>query len=311
MSTNRQPYASWKGASTISATSTWSRPLTNQTITTDPKAAEANKAGSRASARTNYGSWRITRPIKHWRKQLQPENVSGYSRYSTSIQEQPGSNTVTGKGCRSGNVLHTDISLNHTTENSHTETVIGPHNSTKCISCIKRIKPTAGLNTVPINSQNPSTAPTQTYNFDTKSYLRSRNKSYNSNRSGNMKHNINYSILSPNGCCAIPLPYTNYPNGPQVRASMVNTNVCSATSLDVIVKPNNQQYFQQGAVSSSSRLHRLKHNTVTSNALSYKTAWGAAAASAGKYSENGKSPYFIKSKNNVCNSRDFKKNYSC
>ena len=40
MSLNKQPYISWKGPSTISATSTWSRPLTNQTITTDPEAAE-------------------------------------------------------------------------------------------------------------------------------------------------------------------------------------------------------------------------------------------------------------------------------
>lgn len=311
MSLNKQPYISWKGPSAISATSTWSRPLTNQTITTDPEAAEANKAGSQATTSTNYGSWRITRPIKHWRKQLQPENVSGYSRSSTSIQELPGSNTVISDGCCSRNRLHTDISLNHATETSHAETVVGPNNSTRCISCIKRIKPTAGLNTVPINSQNPSTAPTQTYNFDTKSYLRSRNKNYNSNWGGNMKKNINYSILSPNGCCAIPLPYTNDTDGPQVRSSMVNTNVCNATSLDVIVKPNNQQYFQQGAVSSSSRLQRLKYNTITSNAHSYKTAWGASAASAGRYSENGNSPYFIKTKNNVCNPRDFNKNYSC
>lgn len=237
--------------------------------------------------------------------------MSGYSRSSTSIQDQPGSNIVIIDGCCSRNVLQTDISPNQTSGTSTYETVLGPNNSVSCISCVKRIKPTAGVNTVPINSQNPSTAPTQTYNFDTKSYLRSRNKNYNSNRSGNMKPNINYSILSQNGCCATPLPYTNDTTGPQVRSSMVNNSVCNSTCVDVIVKPNNQQYFQQGAVSSSSRLHRLKYNTVTSSALSYKTAWGAAAASAGKYSENGKSPYFIKTKNNVCNTRDLKKKYSC
>jgi len=311
MSDIRQPYISWKGHATTASTTSWSRPLTNSTIITEPSAAIANMKGGQASRSTNRGSWTRTRPIKHWRKHLQPENTSGYSRSAISIQDQPGSNNVMEGNCCSetepGNVLQIDISPIQSSTTPHTETLLGPNYSRICISCNNRIKPTAGLNTVPINSQNPSIVngipPTQRYNFDTKSYLRSRNKNFNSNINGNMKDDIVYSSISPNGCCVVPLPYTNDNNGPQVRSSMIVTdsNCSTNTCADVIVKPNNQKYFQQGGVSSSSRLNRLKYNTITSNANSFTTAWGASAASAGKYSENGNGPYFIKNKNNVCN----------
>lgn len=312
MNRKRQQYISWKGPTTTASTPSWSRPLTNTTIITEPGAAIANMKGGHAPRTTHRSSWTITRPIKHWRKRLQPENTSGYSRSAVSIQDQPGCNSVMEGDCCSetepGNVLQIDISPRKGDNIPQTEILLGPNYSRICISCNNRIKPTAGLNTVPINSQNPSIVnglpPSQRYNFDTKSYLRSRNKSFNSNINGNMKDNIVYSSISPNGCCVVPLPYTNDNNGPHVRSSMTvtDTNNCNTnTCADVIVKPNNQKYFQQGAVSSSSRLNRLKYNTVESNATSFTNAWGASAASAGKYSENGNGPYFIKNKNNVCN----------
>lgn len=96
-------------------------------------------------------------------------------------------------------------------------------------------------------------------------------------------------------------------NNPHARLPIVR----NTTYGEVIVKPINHQYFKRGAVSSSSRLARLKYNTVSSRALYYNTARGASEASAGKYSENGKSPYFIKLKNNICNSIYFKKKSTC
>ena len=63
----------------------------------------------------------------------------------------------------------------------------------------------------------------------------------------------------------------------------------------VIVKPNNQQYFQQGAVDSSSRLARLKYNTINKNAQSFRKPFGDEAVSAAQYTASGNTPFFIKS----------------
>jgi len=63
----------------------------------------------------------------------------------------------------------------------------------------------------------------------------------------------------------------------------------------VYYKPNNYQYAQQGAVSSSSRVARLKYNTITNNASTYRNAYGLHVANALSYGvpSNG---YTIKDK---------------
>jgi hypothetical protein len=64
-----------------------------------------------------------------------------------------------------------------------------------------------------------------------------------------------------------PNPYvisSNSANGPAIK-SRYNP---------VYYKPNNHQYAQQGAVSSSSRITRLKYNAITSTASTYRNASG-------------------------------------
>ena len=99
-----------------------------------------------------------------------------------------------------------------------------------------------------------------------------------------------------------PLPYTQ-----QNENMYRNPLDCPPETCDgqgpakgIVVKPNNHQYFQQGAVDSSSRIARLKYNTVTKNANSFNSAMGMAAANAGKYRPDGNAPYFIKSKYQEC-----------
>ena len=60
-------------------------------------------------------------------------------------------------------------------------------------------------------------------------------------------------------------------------------------------KPNNSQFAQQGAVSASSRLTRLKYNTVSANTTRYRAAYGNAVASAMAYSVDG-GAYTLKDK---------------
>ena len=63
----------------------------------------------------------------------------------------------------------------------------------------------------------------------------------------------------------------------------------------VFYKPNNPQFAQQGAVSSSSRIARLRYNAITNSASTYRNAYGKHVANALAYGvpENG---YTIKDK---------------
>jgi hypothetical protein len=63
----------------------------------------------------------------------------------------------------------------------------------------------------------------------------------------------------------------------------------------VVYKPNNSQFAQQGAVSASSLITRIKYDAITNNTVPYKKAYGTAVANALAYgiSENA---YTLKDK---------------
>ena len=72
-----------------------------------------------------------------------------------------------------------------------------------------------------------------------------------------------------------------------------NVYIVSSNSVDgpaikprynrVYYKPNNHQYAQQGAVSASSRITRLKYNAITNSASSYRNSFGPHVANALAY----------------------------
>lgn len=66
-------------------------------------------------------------------------------------------------------------------------------------------------------------------------------------------------------------------------------------------KPNNKNYWQQGAVSSGSRILRLKLNTVNKAANNTIAAYGHAAGNALTYNGNPAAPFILKSKSANCN----------
>lgn len=301
----KQPYVATKNIAIKAAIPVWSRPNTNKTDIyklQSPDAILSQQNGGAAHYKTPVNSWNRSRPIKHWRKQLTPTGVTGKSNSSVSIQDAPSSNVIIKDKCCSsepGNLLYCDISKYNFVCRNNTCNII---------------RPTAGMNTKPINPrQTTSGLVVQSYNFDSNSYLRTRNKSYTTNQNGSLKPNIIYSKQSLNKCCHEPIQNSDdNVSGTQIRSSLVfptpTGELCSSNPRDIIVKPNNKQFFQQGAVSSSSRIDRLKYNTVTANANGFATAWGASAANAGKYRADGTSQYFIKSKNNVCSNSLYNKN---
>jgi len=290
---NIQPYISWKGSSTFSAVPKWSRPVSSN-----------NK--------TDNGTPFKPRPIKHWRKQLHPTDTTGSSRTSKQIPfDRPGSTNYLGvnNSCNcndaSNNYLIDNIPNTKNTIFEESTYVVGPNQSRVCIGCNPEknvIK--SGRTEKNINPVNSTSEPKLKYNFSTKSYLRSKCALYEQRLTGVRVEGNQYIIP---GTSTPAQPSDSY-LGSQVRNTLDCSTKCNNNPVKIIYKPNNSQYGRQGAVSSSSRIQRLKLNTINKNGASFSTAWGAAASNAGKYSSNVNAPYFIKSKNNVCYKSQYHRN---
>ena len=297
---------------TKASVASWSRPMTNDSLFGHQIYGDDNTVtyDNPLQELSNVKLWTHSRPIKHWRKQLIPAGVSGKSPSSMSIQDRPAANSIIANDCCSdepGNLIQYEIVKSPFSVASHLDTLRGKDRRNICQACDPD-------DPILVNTSGIKDAKVQQFNFDTKSYLRSRNKSFISNQTGSMKSDTTYSTKSPSGCCNVPIPYSdNIITGTQNRSSFVSPpqsdDECKNKPVNIIVKPNNQQFFQQGAVSSSSRIERLKYNTVTANASGFSSAWGAAAANAGKYRANGTGPYFIKSKVNKCTISDYRKHW--
>ena len=114
-----------------------------------------------------------------------------------------------------------------------------------------------------------STLLSRAYYSDTRAFMESRGRTYIQNTTSEIKN------------CARP-EYLET-SGP----------ACMKTA---IYKPNNTAFATQGAVSAGLRMERLKRNTITKNGASFLSAYGMAAANAGRYHGSSFTPYFIKNK---------------
>jgi hypothetical protein len=276
--TYKQPYVTWKGPSTGSAVPTWSRPLINN-----------NNNGA------NTGTSFAARPIKHWRKQLVPAANSGISKNAGigMPMDRPSGAVYLGAAVDCSNCPVNLSELIPTSKNTVFDSFsVDP--SGNCVAC----NPETNIIKSGITLLNNN------YYTDTKAYLQSRCQTYD------QKLSIN------------PIPgnnYTSQPSDSSTGSQVYYTDNCSKkcttnnSRVTTIYKPNNQQYSQQGAVSSSSRLTRLKNNTITKNGNTFKTAWGQQGANAGRYQGTSDAPYFLKSKNQICvpHHRDGNKTTSC
>lgn len=359
---HKQPYISWKDSTYDIAVPAWSRPLVNGPIA--PNTLYDDCLTPEVVIDVPNGPNFKARPIKHWRKQLDPRKGSGLSSAGVGMPtDRPGGAVTLGnKGIRK-------------------VTVMGRDNDCCCmdiegIECecknAKRLKenimdfgecgntlfvnpnPLYGTNNLkflnrgacpdvvdcsvkedckqPYDHDDPhvvcvacnpeahvlkpaSTIVKKNYYTDSRAYLKSRCKTYDQNLSGIRATGVKY--FGPNGEYLYP---SDDKNGPQVRSApnctmkccqrtpcICANNICCKTCERpdychprIIYKPNNAQYGVQGAVSSSSRLDRLKYNTITKNGSSFKTAFGSEGANAGKYHGTSTAPYFLKSKNQVC-----------
>ena len=262
------------------------------------------------------------RPMKHWRRQLVPTSVNATGGVVTGPSQPIGSSgqrnaTVGLLMDRPGAVSYVgDASCKCVEQPGNSYTISDhflevPKNkgtivenqgvidngdyqintgiySTRCIGC---------------NPQNnviksASTLLSRAYYSDTTGYLKSRCKTYQQNASINRTPGVTY--LSPDGQHIWATPSQT---GSQVYQTndiykpRVNPHPCGGSGASkVIFKPNNYQYSVQGAVDSSTRIEKLKLNSINTNANSLRSAVGHEAASACRFTGSSDTPYFLKNK---------------
>jgi hypothetical protein len=150
----------------------------------------------------------------------------------------------------------------------------------------------------------------QSFYGSTSQYLESRCRTYAQRESTTKVPGGTY---YPNPSPIKNIPFTflypdDDPRGPQVYEpkNCANPKIYNYNPLNTppnnycstIYKPNNPQFARQGAVSGSTRLQKLKSDTITSNGFSYYSAYGATMANAGNFQgTNESNNYFVKNRN--------------
>lgn len=247
MSQLQQPYVSWKPPATNSVTPTFSKPVdTNSNV--------------------NNGINFAARPIKHWRKQLLPNNPSTSGRGRAGVgmpMDTPGGSTYLGDvpnntACLLYNATTTSSAARYqenivkspsthfiyNTDDSFYDPV---KNKTVCVACTPQsnvIKPA-------------TTVISKRYYTDTKAYLRSRCRLYDQKLSSNPVPGISY--VNAQGQALYP---TDAPDGPQVRLTQDCAQNCiQSTQVKTIHKQSNRTFYFQGAVDSGLRTAQMRAQT--------------------------------------------------
>ena len=261
------PYIAWKGLATNSAVPSFSRP-------------DLNVSG--ANFKPN--------PIKHWRKQLIPTTNSGVANRRAGVgmpMDLPGGSVYLGDDTRNTNCL----------ENVTPDVVGLKENIMKFNNTNFQFNDISGCLSGPCNPEinnkikKATTILSKTYYGDTKAYMRSRCNLYDQNLTALPIAGITY--LNEAG----ELLYPNATNTARQTQDCVGALCKPSKACQTIYKHNNLQYAKQGAVDSSDRLTRLKLNTINTNASSFKTQFNTTAP---RYLGASSTPYFLKSKYQVC-----------
>jgi hypothetical protein len=224
------------------------------------------------NANENLGNQFAARPIRHWRKHMQATNgLLSYRRTSVGMpMDRPGSTSITTKAnCQQCNGVN--------------ELKYLVHKNSLCNSCyITRTS-------ISVNDDSYT---------DSAAYLQSKCETYDQKLAINPVAGISY--FSPSGLVLEP---TNSPTGPQVRETnnCYSYNNCfTAAQPDkcntTIYKPNNSQFAQQGGAASSSRIARLKYNTLNNYGAEFNSAAGAVGVNTGRYVTEPNPSYYNKLK---------------
>ena len=267
-----------------------------------------------AAAQEFSGPARKARPMKHWRRKLQPALNSGRSVNSVSLViDTPGGTTKAGNGascaCGTDSVAQFDDKLLKLpsqkcqpcdrVENKGYVQVGNPADP-RSYQIQTGLYNTKYVGVCPANNviKSAVTLMSKAYYSDTRAYLQSRCKRYDQKLSTNPVPGVQYIGADhtpnwPNNDCLGPQTRLTgsclYPACSQTQG--LEPTKCQGTT---IYKPNNVPFAKQGGVSSSTRTLSLRVNTVNVNGNSFYSAFGAQGANAGKYSTEYTPGYFVK-----------------
>ena len=103
--------------------------------------------------------------------------------------------------------------------------------------------------------------------------------------------------------------YSDYRSKYRHECKTVNQTSCAKNNCLSHKKYSNAGFSKMGGVDSSTRIQRVKYNTLTKNGASYKSAFGYSGSNFGKYHAGLGSMHFIKSdvQPSSCNRRTYRK----
>jgi hypothetical protein len=281
-SANQLKYISWKGSGILSnpigITSGNIRPFTNNDL---------NNTFS-----TGFG---LPRPIKHYRKgraMIHADDILNDANINRTVKSSTGQNLLSQINTP-GSVIIKSADTNNDTNNTCEELHC---NGNKIISSYYP------NNTFVTN--NPTDDATQTSelccNAEKKAFLRTLPANTNLKKTYFTTHHQ----YMQNRCNTFKQKSFNYPSTninlpPTVYLGNCSSN-CSCRQL--IYKPNNRQFAQQGAVTSSTYLLKQQVNTIQKNLNSFDYINGQKITSADIYQGNNSNiPFIYKNKSTTCN----------
>lgn len=236
-----------------------------QTFTQITSKLQKNKISTSSGSSTIFGP----RPLPIYRREIATATTSkcrGNPRVSARVNmfEQPGGYLV-----NMANGTTTDKTGVESILDKQTVKTVNQLNEKYCNSGTNPSKCLSTQNNA-LRRMRSSGMIKHNYYPTTNQYLYSRKETFDQNQ-------FNYVRAGdPNAIPGSPASFQNtYTSGGGVFDTRVNG---SMLKCPVTYKPNNYNYSQNGAVESSTRIDRLRYNTLNTVSASYKGAYGAAMA---------------------------------
>lgn len=232
-------------------------------------------------------------PIKHWRKQLQPNQLVNSRKVSVrQAIDIPGGTTR----------LNAKIQLINQSNEFCSENV------NQIPNYIKNNDMGIDNNCLIYNPQriqrSASTIVKKNYYQTHSAYLKSRVRLYNQNQTLSQRVNNRYYDISEN--LQVLPPSNSSTEGSQLFNSTYiidpsfNTSCINGCNYpNVIYKPNNVHYSKEGAVTSNLRTFNLQREVINKNAYSFRRYFGTTTVNNSKYRGIGEAPITTKTFNQI------------
>ena len=285
-----QPYVITKNNKNQIITSN-ARPITNGSwIINQPGGTEAKD-----------GNAFLARPLKQWRKQLQPDLIrSGTQSKNIIPSDLPGSFFTLGSGLPKNTTPTCCGTSSETICETESDCKTYETTDTKIVSDIPKEKynnfcdSTGNCSVSNVIKQSQATPINDNFT-NTSAYLQSRCKTYYQRLSSQHATGVKYYTSEPtyySDLSGVALYPNDLPTGPQVTQK----TSCSEQCDDTIYKPSNRPFSIEGAASGASRILKLKNDSFYQNGAQTNNANGLKATNYGYYNWEGNGSYFIKIK---------------